>query len=70
MAQRAAYGSKTAEHNEGHAVIVAPAKRASWAAAIPEQIDYGHQYAPTAGDWRQAAKNASLADDLEDASRQ
>jgi hypothetical protein len=25
----------------------------------------GHQYSPTAGDWRQAAKNASLADDLE-----
>ena len=35
------------------------------AAAIPEQIDYGHQYALNAGDWRQATKNVSLEDELE-----
>jgi hypothetical protein len=36
-------------------------------AAIPEQIDYGHQYAPTAGDWRQATKNLqNRLDDLQD----
>ncbi len=35
------------------------------AVAIPEQIDYGHQYAPNAGDWRQATENVSLQDELE-----
>jgi len=36
-------------------------------AAIPEQIDSGHQYAPTAGDWRQATKNLqNRLDDLQD----
>ncbi len=32
-------------------------------AAIPGQIDYGHQYGPA--DWRQATKNVSLQEDLE-----
>jgi hypothetical protein len=35
------------------------------ATAILEQIDYGYQYAPNAGDWRQATKNVSLQDELE-----
>jgi hypothetical protein len=35
------------------------------AAAIPEQVDYGYQYSPPAGDWRQATKNLSLEDELE-----
>jgi hypothetical protein len=35
------------------------------AAAIPEQIDYGYQYSPPAGDWRQATENLSLEDELE-----
>ncbi len=35
------------------------------AAAIPEQVDYGYQYSPSAGDWRQATKNLSLEDELE-----
>ncbi len=47
------------------AVLPQPVAKPRPAAAIPEQIDYGHQYAPTAGDWRQATKNLSLADDLE-----
>ncbi len=33
------------------------------AAAIPEQIDYGHQYGP--GDWRQATQNLNLQEELE-----
>ncbi len=33
------------------------------AVAMPEQIDYGHQYGPA--DWRQATKNMNLQDDLE-----
>ena len=36
---------------------------------IPQQIDYGqqydgHQYAPTAGDWRQATKKLNIEDEL------
>jgi hypothetical protein len=31
----------------------------------PQQIDYGHQYAPAGGDWRQATKNLSYHDELE-----
>ena len=33
--------------------------------AVPEQIDYGHQYSPNAGDWRQATRNLSLQEELE-----
>ena len=29
----------------------------------PQQIDYGHQYAPAVGDWRQATRN--IQDELE-----
>jgi hypothetical protein len=44
-----------------------PAARPQPVAAIPEPIDYGHQYAPTAGDWRQATKNLQgRLDDLQD----
>jgi cell division septum initiation protein DivIVA len=32
---------------------------------IPQQTDYGHQYAATAGDWRQATKNVSFQDEFE-----
>ena len=44
------------------AAIPQPVAKLQPAAVIPEQIDYGqqydgHQYAITAGDWRQAAKN-------------
>ena len=35
------------------------------ATAMPEQVDYGYQYSPPAGDWRQATKNVSLQDELE-----
>jgi hypothetical protein len=34
-------------------------------AAIPDQMDYGYQYSPPVGDWRQATKNVNLQDDLE-----
>ena len=47
------------------AAIPEPVARPQPTAAIPEQVDYGYQYSPPAGDWRQAAKNVSLQDDLE-----
>jgi hypothetical protein len=39
-----------------------PVDKAQAAATIPEQMDYGYQYSPSA--WRQATKAPSLEDDL------
>jgi hypothetical protein len=44
-----------------------PVAKLQSAVAIPEQTDYGHQYASTAGNWRQATKNLrDRLDDLQD----
>jgi hypothetical protein len=42
-----------------------PVARPQPAAAIREQIDYGYQYSPPTGDWREATKNLNLQDELE-----
>jgi hypothetical protein len=42
-----------------------PVVKAQTVTAITEQVDYGYQYSPAAGDWRQATNNLSLQDELE-----
>ncbi len=49
----------------GNIGMFLPAQGGVPAQQIPQQIDYGQQYAPTAGDWRQATTNLNYQDEFE-----